>query len=91
MKDIKLIQSPSWTINPILCSNATFDNLTILNPADSPNTDGIDPESCKNVRISNCHIDVGDDCIAIKAGTEDTYERIACENITITNCTMVHG
>ncbi|OUK30664.1 hypothetical protein BU183_10440 [Enterococcus faecium] len=28
---------------------------------------------------------------AIKAGTEDTYERIACENITITNCTMVHG
>ncbi|MFR2689819.1 MAG: glycoside hydrolase family 28 protein, partial [Enterococcus faecium] len=41
--------------------------------------------------ISNCHIDVGDDCIAIKAGTEDTYERIACENITITNCTMVHG
>ncbi len=91
VKDIKLIQSPSWTINPILCSNATFDNLTILNPADSPNTDGIDPESCKNVRISNCHIDVGDDCIAIKAGTEDTYERIACENITITNCTMVHG
>lgn len=45
----------------------------------------------QNVRISNCHIDVGDDCIAIKAGTEDTYERIACENITITNCTMVHG
>ncbi|MDQ8234742.1 family 43 glycosylhydrolase [Enterococcus faecium] len=42
VKDIKLIQSPSWTINPILCSNATFDNLTILNPADSPNTDGID-------------------------------------------------
>lgn len=43
------------------------------------------------MRISNCHIDVGDDCIAIKAGTEDTVERVACENITITNCTMVHG
>jgi polygalacturonase len=43
------------------------------------------------VRISNCHIDVGDDCIAIKAGTEETAERVPCENITITNCTMIHG
>lgn len=91
MKDVTLVNSPSWTVNPIACTNVTVDNLTIFNPADSPNTDGIDPESCTNVRISNCHIDVGDDCIAIKAGTEDTEERIPCENITITNCTMIHG
>lgn len=70
------------------CHRITVKDIKLIQ---SPNTDGIDPESCKNVRISNCHIDVGDDCIAIKAGTEDTYERIACENITITNCTMVHG
>jgi polygalacturonase len=91
LKDITLVNSPSWTINPIKCTNMTVDNVNIKNPADSPNTDGIDPESCKNVRISNCSIDVGDDCIAIKAGTEDTAERVPCENITITNCTMVHG
>lgn len=91
LRDLNLINSPSWTVNPIQCSDVTIDNLSILNPADSPNTDGINPESCRNVRISNCHIDVGDDCIAIKAGTEDTAERISCENITITNCTMVHG
>lgn len=91
IKDVRLIDSPSWTVNPILCENVTVDNVSILNPADSPNTDGIDPESCKNVRISNCHIDVGDDCIAIKAGTEETLERVSCENVTISNCTMVHG
>ncbi|MFS0778229.1 glycoside hydrolase family 28 protein [Neobacillus sp. 3P2-tot-E-2] len=91
IRDVSLIKSPSWTVNPIRCHDVTIDNLSILNPSDSPNTDGIDPESCKNVRISNCHIDVGDDCIAIKAGTEDTAERVSCENITITNCTMVHG
>lgn len=91
LRDLKLVDSPSWTVNPIRCSDVTIDNLSIHNPADSPNTDGINPESCRNVRISNCHIDVGDDCIAIKAGTEDTEERVACENITITNCTMVHG
>lgn len=91
VKDVKMINSPSWTVNPILCHNLTFDNITIINPADSPNTDGIDPESCTNVRISNCNIDVGDDCIAVKAGVEDTKKRVACENITITNCTMIHG
>ena len=73
------------------CSNVTIDNVTINNPYDSPNTDGIDPESCSNIHISNCHVDVGDDCIAIKAGTEGTAERVPCKNITITNCTMVHG
>ncbi|MFC4104178.1 glycoside hydrolase family 28 protein [Paenibacillus xanthanilyticus] len=91
LRDLTLVNSPSWTVNPIECEDVTIDNLSIYNPADSPNTDGINPESCRNVRISGCHIDVGDDCIAIKAGTEDTAERIPCENITITGCTMVHG
>lgn len=91
LKDINIIDAPSWTINPIQSFDITVDNVSILNPANSPNTDGINPESCKNVRISNCNIDVGDDCIAIKSGTEDADELIVCENITITNCTMVHG
>lgn len=91
IQDVELRNSPAWTINPILSHNITVDNVSIINPADSPNTDGIDPESCSNVRISNCNIDVGDDCIAIKAGTEDAREKVACENITITNCTMIHG
>ncbi|MGE5551193.1 MAG: glycoside hydrolase family 28 protein [Bacteroidota bacterium] len=91
IEGIKLKNSPSWTINPIRCENLTIDKVTITNPADSPNTDGIDPESCRNVHIANCHVDVGDDCIVIKAGKEDCTPRVPCENITITNCTMVHG
>lgn len=91
IQEVRLINSPSWTVHPLLSEGVTIENITILNPADSPNTDGIDIESCRNVRISNCHIDVGDDCIAVKSGTEETTPRVICENITITNCTMVHG
>ena len=91
LRDLNLRNSPSWTVNPVLCTDVTIDNLSILNPADSPNTDGINPESCSGVRIVNCHIDVGDDCIAIKSGTEDTEDRVPCENISISNCTMLHG
>lgn len=91
MEGFKVTNSPAWTVHPVCCENVTIHGLTVVNPADSPNTDGIDPESCRNVRISACHIDVGDDCIAVKAGTEDADARIPCENITVTGCTMVHG
>lgn len=90
---ITLTNSPAWTIHPVRCENVTIDKVTIRNPADSPNTDGINPDSCRNVRIANCHIDAGDDCITIKSGTEAEPPelRTPSENITITNCTMVHG
>ncbi|MCI9456712.1 MAG: glycoside hydrolase family 28 protein [Oscillospiraceae bacterium] len=91
IEKVRIINSPSWTINPIRCHNVHVEGVTIVNPYDSPNTDGIDPDSCRNMHISNCHIDVGDDCIAIKAGTEQAKENIPTENITITNCVMAHG
>ncbi|MFT4260310.1 glycoside hydrolase family 28 protein [Microbacterium sp.] len=89
--DLTLRDSPAWTVHPLLCDDVRITGIRIINPPDSPNTDGIDPESSRNVRISDCHIDVGDDCIAIKAGSEHSLDRVPCENITITNCTMAHG
>lgn len=91
IEGITLQNSPSWTINPVFCENVTVNNVIIKNPSHSPNTDGINPDASKNVHISNCHIDVGDDCIAIKSGVETAHRKESCENITITNCTMVHG
>ena len=93
IEGITAVNSPSWTINPVRCENVTIHRVTIINPADSPNTDGINPDSCRMVHISNCHVSVGDDCITIKSGveTEDTDQRAPCENVTITNCTMAHG
>lgn len=88
---VTLRDSPAWTVHPLLCDDVRIAGIRIINPPDSPNTDGIDPESCRNVRISDCHIDVGDDCIAIKAGSERSLDRVPCENIAITNCTMIHG
>ncbi len=93
IQDLTLLNSPAWTINPVRCENVTVDHVTISNPPDSPNTDGINPDSCRNVHISNCHIDVGDDCVTIKSGIETEARELyaPCENITVTNCTMVHG
>ncbi len=91
IEKVRLINSPAWTVNPVRCQNITIDNITIINPANSPNTDGVNPDSCKNVRISNCQIDVGDDCITIKSGVETGKYLIPCENVCVTNCTLLHG
>ena len=91
IENVYLTMSPVWTVHPLYSKNVVIHGVTIVNPADSPNTDGINPDSCQNVRISDCYIDVGDDCIAIKAGVEDTPMKRVCENITITNCNMIHG
>lgn len=84
--------SPFWTINPEFCDNVTVTGISIFNPH-SPNTDGINPSSCTNVHISNCHISVGDDCITIKSGRDGDGRKYgkATENVTITNCTMLSG
>lgn len=91
IEGVRLTNSPVWTVHPLYCSNVAVRGISIINPADSPNTDGINPNGCSHVRISDCYIDVGDDCIAIKSGTEDTPSQRPCENIVISGCTMAHG
>ena len=93
VEGISIINSPCWTVNPICCDDVVISGISIKNPYKSPNTDGINPESCRNVRISDCCVDVGDDCITIKSGleTDILQKQFPCENITITNCTLIHG
>lgn len=92
VQGISITNSPFWTINPEFCENVTVEGVSIDNPL-SPNTDGINPESCKYVHISNCHISVGDDCITIKSGKDvpGRTKNAGAENYTITNCTMLNG
>jgi len=92
IQGITIVNSPFWTVNPEFCENVTVDGVTIANPL-SPNTDGINPESCRYVHISNCHISVGDDCITLKSGRDLQARKLNFpdENITITNCTMLAG
>ncbi|MBV9868160.1 MAG: glycoside hydrolase family 28 protein [Abitibacteriaceae bacterium] len=90
---INLTNSPEWNIHPLLCEFVRVDGVTIQTPVPSPNTDGINPESCRNVQILNCRIDTGDDCVTLKSGQDELGRRMGkpSENITIMNCVMLHG
>jgi polygalacturonase len=90
---LNLRNSPEWTVHPTLCEFVRVEGITIENPVPSPNTDGINPESCRNVQILNCRIDVGDDCVTLKSGLNELGRRMGRpdENITIANCVMLKG
>ncbi|XP_076886532.1 putative polygalacturonase [Bidens hawaiensis] len=60
--------SPFWNIHPVYCSNVVIRYVTILAPQDSPNTDGIDPDSSSHVCIEDSYISTGDDLVAVKSG-----------------------
>jgi polygalacturonase len=93
IRGLTIHDSPSWTVHPVMCEDVYIEGLTILNPPHSFNTDGIDPESCRNVRVSDCYISTGDDCIMIKSGYKQIPRKpfLPSENIAVTNCTFNAG
>jgi polygalacturonase len=93
IEHLNLTNSPSWNVHPLFCDFVRVDGLTVAATVPSPNTDGINPEGCRNVQIINCRIDVGDDCVTLKSGKDELGRRMGRpdENITVANCVMMKG
>ena len=85
--------SPAWNLHPFFSENLKFLNITVNAPANSPNTDGFDPESCKHIQLAGAHFSLGDDCIALKSGKLYMGAKFAtpCEDIDIAHCLMENG
>ena len=77
-----------WSIHTTYCEHIIMKNLTIRSTGG--NGDGIDIDSCKHVRIDNCDIATGDDCISLKSGRGmEGYTLLrTTEDVQITNCTF---
>lgn len=88
VRDITLRDAAQWALTPIGCDGVLIHGITIRNDLKVPNGDGIDPDNSRNVRISDCDIQVGDDAICLKSSRE-WMKYGACENITVTGCTLV--
>ena len=88
---VKMISSPMWFISPVMCENVTIEKVHV--ESHGPNTDGCDPDACKNVLIKDCYFDTGDDCIAIKSGRDEDGRGFGrpAENHIIEGCTMKDG
>lgn len=85
---VTLTGSAFWTTHMVGCCDVLIDGIRILNNLRLANCDGIDPDHCKNVRITNCHIESADDCIVFK-NTAHAMQYGGCENIVVSGCTLM--
>jgi polygalacturonase len=82
---LKFLRSRSWTINPYACRRLVIDGVYIYSSQkEAVWADGIDPDGCQDVRISNCTIETGDDAICFYS-TSAWGPVLPTENVTVTN------
>ncbi len=87
VRDVTFKQAPSWTLHLLGCDGVQVDRVKIKNQLDVPNCDGIDPDHCRNVEVTNCHVICGDDAIVIKASRRgEIYGGSA--NISVRDCLL---
>ncbi|HEY1717978.1 MAG TPA: glycoside hydrolase family 28 protein [Verrucomicrobiae bacterium] len=84
-ENFTVTQGGNWATHPTYCTDVEIKNLKIIG-----NRDGIDVDSCKNVRIENCDINTGDDCISLKSGRGMDGARLGkpTEDVLISHCTL---
>lgn len=87
IRDVTICNGAYWTVHLVGCDNALIDGINLLNNLKIRNGDGIDIDHSHNVRIANCYITSGDDCICLKNRRE--FEQYGpCHDIVVTNCVM---
>ncbi|MBP1679218.1 MAG: glycoside hydrolase family 28, partial [Bacteroidetes bacterium] len=96
VEGVTFLYGAFWTITPTYCDGVIVRNVRIVTEGEyghTPNGDGVNPSSSRNILIENCEFDTGDDCVAIKAGRDNDGLRvnIPTENVVIRNCRGLRG
>ena len=85
---LTFVDSPSWTMHLYGCRRTVIDGVFIRSSLkDGVWADGIDPDGCQDLRISNCTIETGDDALVFYS-MNWFGPALPCENITVTNCRL---
>lgn len=93
LEGVTFQNSPAWCLHPLLSQHLTVRNVTVRNPWNAQNGDGIDLESCRYVLIEQSTFDVGDDGICIKSGRDEEGRKrgVPTEDVIVRNSTVFHG
>lgn len=85
MEDVTALNSPAWCVRVIDSDYVTIHGVDIINNPMIPNNDGYHVTTSRNVHISDCHFEGGDDAVIVTGfGNPDDV----AENVTVTNCTF---
>lgn len=93
IENVSMLNSPAWTLHPLMCEHITIRNVNIKNPWFGQNNDALDLESCSEGLVEGCTFDTGDDAICIKSGRDEQGRKRGkpTQNIIVRNNTVYHG
>lgn len=87
IRDVTIREGAYWTVHLVGCYDALIEGISLMNNLKIRNGDGIDIDHSRKVRIANCFIESGDDCICLK-NRREFQEYGPCQDIVVTNCVM---
>ena len=80
IEDVKFRNSAHWMLRCLECANLRIRGVDIFNHC-NVNNDGMDIDSCQDVRITDCRVDSSDDGICLKSEGASP-----CRNVLVSNC-----
>jgi polygalacturonase len=87
--NIRIRNTPAWGIHPLVCDRVLIRGISMITDYRGPNTDGIDPDSTRNLTISDTYIETGDDAIVTKTTGRLGEPVPPTENVAITNSVLM--
>lgn len=89
LEDATFKDSPSWTMWLRRCEDVVVSRIRIDADQRMINSDGIDIDACRNVRVGDSSFSTGDDCLILRAiyHKGDTAEAVT-ENVVVSNCCL---
>jgi hypothetical protein len=92
VEGIRMVGAPFWSVHLLYSRNVVVRDVT-LETFPGAFTGGIYIDSSRDVRISGCYLDNGDDAITLKAGKDADGLRVnrPTENVSVANCVIHRG
>jgi polygalacturonase len=87
LRGFTVVDAPNWCLHLACCRHAELSGLTVRNSLRIPNADAIDLASSRDVRVSGCTLEAGDDGIAISP-CADGYRSAVAQDITVSRCVI---
>ena len=88
LEGVTFKDSPTWTIWLKRCENIVVSDIRIECEQRMINSDGIDFDGCRNVRVGDSFFRTGDDSIVLRAIRGGKGEPSLTENVVVSNCVL---
>ena len=87
LEGVTFKDSPGWTMWIRLCKDITVSNIRIEADQRIINSDGIDFDGCRHVRVGDSYFKTGDDCLILRAMCgKKPDETVVAEDTVVSNC-----